>query len=240
MKKLYYDLHLHSCLSPCGDNEMTPYNLVNLAKLLGYDIIAMTDHNSCGNCESAMKVGKSIGITVVPGMELCTREEIHCICLFPDLNSALDFSRFVMGTLPQIKNREKIFGQQLLVDCEDNILGKQELLLTTASSISIDSLPSLTAQYGGVCFPAHIDRSSYSIISALGDFSQGLDVASFELTLDADHRHFLEKYPATRDKIILRSSDAHYLENMREPTQFLELEDNSPRALISFLRGEGK
>ena len=78
------DLHLHSCLSPCGDNDMTPYNLVNMAKLLGYDMIALTDHNSCLNCESAMKVGDSIGLTVVPGMELCTAEEIHCVCLnFP-------------------------------------------------------------------------------------------------------------------------------------------------------------
>ena len=90
--KLYYDLHLHSCLSPCGDNDMTPYNLVNLAKIFGYDIIALTDHNSCLNCESAMKVGEKIGITVVPGMELCTSEEIHNVCLFPSLEKAMDFS----------------------------------------------------------------------------------------------------------------------------------------------------
>ena len=83
--KIFADLHLHSCLSPCGDGDMTPYNLVQMAKLLGFDIIALTDHNTCGNCESAMRVGESIGLTVVPGMELCTAEEIHCVCLFPDL-----------------------------------------------------------------------------------------------------------------------------------------------------------
>lgn len=240
MKKLYYDLHLHSCLSPCGDDEMTPYNLVNLAKLLSYDIIALTDHNTCGNCRSAIEVGNKIGLTVVPGMEICTSEEIHCVCLFPGLDFAESFSHFVHGTLPQIKNNERIFGQQLLVDCEDNILGKEDILLTTASGISIEHLPSLTAQYSGVCFPAHIDRSSYSIISALGDFSEDLAVGAFELTPDADEEYYLKKYPGTKGKTVLRSSDAHYLQNMREPKYYLELEQCSPMALINFLKGDTK
>ena len=89
--KLKYDFHLHSCLSPCGDNDMTPYNLVNMAKLMGYDIIALTDHNSCLNCPAAIKAGQEAGITVVPGMELCTSEEIHTVCLFPTLEKALEF-----------------------------------------------------------------------------------------------------------------------------------------------------
>lgn len=238
MKKLYYDLHLHSCLSPCGDKEMTPYNLVNLAKLLGYDIIALTDHNSCGNCASAIKIGQDIGITVVPGMEICTREEIHCICLFSSLNSAEAFSAYVKGTLPKIKNKERIFGEQLIVDCEDNVIGHEELLLTLASSVSVDDLPSLTNKYSGVCFPAHIDRNSYSIISSLGDFPSGLKVKSFELTPEADGGYYFKKYPATKNKRILRNSDAHYLENMREPEFYLELEENSAQALIELLKGD--
>ncbi|HAS37802.1 MAG TPA: phosphoesterase, partial [Ruminococcaceae bacterium] len=83
--KLYYDFHLHSCLSPCGDNDMTPYNLVNMAKILGLDAIALTDHNTAQNCRAAMEVGKSIGVTVIPGMELCTSEEVHVVCLFDGL-----------------------------------------------------------------------------------------------------------------------------------------------------------
>ena len=127
--KLYYDLHIHSCLSPCGDNEMTPYNLVNMAKVFGYDIIALTDHNSSLNCESAVKIGKEIGITVVPGMELCTSEEIHCICLFPTVERAMEFSVFVRTLMPPIKNKEHIFGEQLVMDCEDGILGNEVLSL---------------------------------------------------------------------------------------------------------------
>ena len=236
--KLYYDLHIHSCLSPCGDNDMTPYNLVNMAKLFGYDIIALTDHNSCLNCESAVKIGEKIGITVVPGMELCTSEEIHCVCLFPTVEKAMEFSAYVRTLMPPVKNKEHIFGEQLIMDWEDKILGKEELLLTTAADISIDYLPDTVESYGGVCFPAHINRSSYSIISSLGDFSEYLRVSAFELTPDADEKEYLEKYKGTQGKIILRSSDAHYLTNMREPEFTVNLPENSAEALIAYLKGD--
>lgn len=236
--KLYYDLHIHSCLSPCGDNDMTPYNLVNMAKIFGYDIIALTDHNTCDNCESAIEAGRQIGLTVVPGMELCTSEEIHCVCLFPTLQKAKIFSTFVKTTMLPIKNKEHIFGQQLIMDTQDGILGKEEILLTTASSISIDSLPDLMEEYGGVFYPAHIDRSSYSLLSSLGDFPPYLKINCFELTPQADEKVYLEKYEETRGKIIIRSSDAHYLENMREPEFFLELPENSAEALIEYLKGD--
>lgn len=236
--RLYYDLHLHSCLSPCGDNDMTPWNLVNMAKILGLDIIALTDHNSCGNCRSAMKVGESAGITVVPGMELCTAEEIHCVCLFDDIGKAEAFSEYVKTTMPPVKNREEIFGQQLLMDEGDGILGKEEILLTVASGISIDGLPELVSEYGGVCFPAHIDRESYSVLSSLGDFPPELNVRAFELTPRADERYYFENYGYLSGKRLLRSSDAHYLENMREREFYLELEENSARALINYIKRE--
>ena len=235
--KLYYDLHLHSCLSPCGDNDMTPYNLVNLAKIFGYDIIALTDHNSCLNCESAMKVGEKTGITVVPGMELCTSEEIHNVCLFPSLEKAMAFSDYIHGTLPPIANREKIFGEQLIMDEGDGILGKEELLLTTASGVSISELNELVDKYDGVCYPAHIDRNSYSIISALGDFHPEVESRCFELTPNAKAEEYFEKYPATKGKLIIRSSDAHYLEYMHEPEFMIDLPENSAQALIDYLKG---
>ncbi len=238
--RLYYDLHLHSCLSPCGDNDMTPNNLVRLAKLFGYDIIALTDHNSCLNCESAVRVGKEAGITVVPGMELCTSEEIHCICLFPDTEKAMLFSDFVKSKMPPVKNREHIFGQQLIMDSEDNVMGQEDILLTTAADISIEYLPELIKEYEGICYPAHIDRSSYSIISALGAFGTHLNVSCFELTPDADEKYYLEKYEGTKNKTIIRSSDAHYLENMREPEFTVDLPENSARALINYLKGDIK
>ena len=237
--RIYYDLHLHTCLSPCGDSDMTPWNTVNMAKLLGLDIIAITDHNSCKNCRSAMKVGEGAGITVIPGMELCTAEEVHCICLFDNIDRAEAFSDFVRGTLPAVKNRERIFGSQLVMDAADTVLGTEEILLTTASSISVDSLPELVRKYGGVCYPAHIDRESYSILSSLGGFPPELKVNAFELTPDADEKQYFDRYEYLKGKRLLKSSDAHYLENMRERKHYLELEDNSIAALIGYLNKEG-
>lgn len=237
--KIYYDLHIHSCLSPCGDKEMTPWNTVNMAKILGLDMIAVTDHNSCGNCRSAMKVGKQAGITVVPGMELCTAEEIHCICLFDNIDKAEQFSEYVKSTMPEIKNREEIFGEQLLMDEADGVLGKEEILLTAATSISIDSLPELVSKYAGVCLPAHVDRESYSVLSSLGDFPPELAVNSFELTPKADADYFYNSYKYLKNKKLLRNSDAHYLESMREKEFFITLEENSASALIEYLNKEG-
>lgn len=234
--RLYYDLHLHSCLSPCGDDDMTPWNLVNMAKLQGLDIIAVTDHNSTGNCRSAMRVGESIGITVVPGMELCTAEEIHCLCLFDDIDKAEEFGRYIKSRMPAVKNREEIFGKQLFMDEADGILGNEEILLTVASSVSIDEVPDLVAEYGGVCLPAHIDRESYSVLSSLGDFPPGLEVNAFELTPTADEEYYFEKYEKLKGKRLMRSSDAHYLESIREREFYLELEENSAAALVEYLK----
>lgn len=237
--RVYYDLHLHSCLSPCGDEEMSPWNLVNMAKILGLDLIALTDHNSCGNCRSAVKVGEVAGITVVPGMEICTCEEVHCVCLFADTDKAEAFSDYIRTTLPPIKNREEIFGRQLFMDEGDTILKTEEILLTTASGIGIDLLPELVREYGGVCFPAHIDRESYSVISSLGDFPEELDVTAFELTPDASEGYWRESCKALEGKLLLRSSDAHYLENMREKEHYIELEENTAPALIEYIKRSG-
>lgn len=233
--KLFYDFHLHSCLSPCGDNEMTPYNLVNTAKIFGYDIIALTDHNSCKNCRAAVQAGHDADLTVIPGMELCTSEEIHVVCLFPDCDKAEQFSAHVRENIPPVKNRTEIFGDQLVMDSTDRVLGTEELLLNTASFFSVDEVPALVRSFGGVCFPAHIDRASYSLISSLGDFPAELDVTAFELTPAADAETYLEKYPATHGKLILRDSDAHYLENMRLPEYTLDLPECSAQAVIDFL-----
>lgn len=233
--KVKADLHLHSCLSPCGDDDMTPYNMVNMAKLLGCDLIAVTDHNSCLNCGSAMKVGKEIGITVVPGMELCTAEEIHCICLFAELENALKFSEYIHGTMPDIKNKPEIYGEQRIMDTEDKILGYEDKLLTLASSVSIDSVFDLVGDYGGACFPAHLDRASYSILSVLGFLYPELKFKAAEFTEKAYLPQYEEKHPLLKNMKIFRNSDAHYLENMIEPINKIELPECSAKALVDYI-----
>ena len=234
--KLYYDFHTHSCLSPCGDGDMTPYNLVNMAKLLGLDIIALTDHNTCRNCEAAVRVGKEIGLTVIPGMELCTAEEVHVVCLFPDCDSAMSFSDYIHSTMPPVKNRPEIFGEQLVMDERDNIIDKEEILLTLASSVSISGICALVDSYGGVCYPAHIDRSSYSVISNLGMITEDMGFCAVEMTAAADKEALIKQHPILEGARIFVDSDAHYLENIKDAENVIDLPENSVQAVIDYIK----
>ena len=216
------DLHIHSCLSPCGDEEMTPYNLVNMAKVMGLDILALTDHNSSLNCPAAARAAEEAGIAFVPGMELTTSEEVHVVCLFPDVDSALAFSSYVAERLPKIKNRLDIFGEQLIMDDRDGILGREKNLLSTASFISIGEVFPLVSGFGGVCYPAHVDRPSFSVVANLA-FAQ------------ADR--LVEEHPLLRKMRLLRASDAHCLENVGSASTELELPCASPQAVIDLLKG---
>ena len=136
MNSYRYDLHLHSCLSPCGDTDMTPNNLVNMAALLGCDIIALTDHNTCRNTPAAVKVGQATDVLVIPGMELCTAEEAHVVCLFETVEDALAFDKYVCAHIPKVPNRPEIFGEQWILNEDDEKIGEISELLITATDIS--------------------------------------------------------------------------------------------------------
>lgn len=235
--KIFYDLHIHSCLSPCGDNEMTPNNIVNMALLSGLNAIALTDHNSCGNCAATAAVAAQAGLTFLPGMELCTMEEAHVVCLFPTLRAALDFEQQVVApTLPPIPNRPDIFGEQILCDEEDEPIGTKDVLLTTASGISVDDVVKLVRAHGGAAIPAHIDRPSYSVTAVLGDLP-AVGFAAVEITAKGDIPTLKAQYAEIGDKPLLLSSDAHYLEDIREAGAWLELAENTPEAIVAALNG---
>ena len=210
---MFYDLHIHSCLSPCGDADMTPNNIVNMAMLNGLDLIALTDHNSTKNCAAAMAVGAEVGVLVVPGMELTTAEDIHAVCLFPTLEVAEAFGARVYEALPPIKNRAEIFGEQLVCDAEDNVVGREERLLITATSISLDDLPELVDSFGGVAFLAHIDRKSNGALAILGSLSEDLDFAWAEVSKLSRAADYHERFPFLS---FVSDSDAHTLVDIAE------------------------
>ena len=240
--KAAYDFHIHSCLSPCGDEEMTPHNFLSLAKLLELDIIALTDHNSCKNCRAAVNAGARLGLTVVPGMELCTSEEIHVICLFPDIDAAEAFSEEVAKRLPNIKNKPGIFGEQTIMDEYDNPVGIEELYLLAATSISLNEAPALVKAHGGVCYPAHIDRDSFALLSTLGGFPPEPGFTCAELSPRADTEKLEAAYPSLREALadvrIMRSSDSHNLEDMLPARDTIELPEITARAVVEVLRNE--
>ncbi len=215
---------------------MTPYNLVNMAKLAGFDIIALTDHNSSLNCPAAIAAGKEAGITVVPGMELCSSEEVHIVCLFPELDAALEFSEYVADGMMKVKNKSAIFGNQFVMDSEDNIIKSVDNLLNTASNISANKAVEAVGKFGGVCFPAHIDRPAFSIISNLGEITEDMGFGCAELTARADTDEYLRKYPILQKMRLLTNSDAHYLENIPDAARTIELEECTAECLVNTLK----
>lgn len=231
--RYFYDLHLHSALSPCGDEDMTPNNIVNMALLKGLDIIALSDHNSAGNLRAAAKAAGS-RLLVIPAIEVESAEEVHIVCYFPSVDRAEQFSEELKAQLPPIENRPDIFGRQLYLNEKDEVTGEEHQLLVCASGLSIEQVFSLTANYGGASVPAHIDRSSSSILSNLGFIPPDLPVSALEIT--AKGRAELEqKYAGFR---ILTNSDAHYLEDIAEPEFSLDLEEKSIDCFLHYLWGK--
>jgi len=227
MNTLFYDLHIHSCLSPCGDDEMTPANIVGMAKVKGLDVIAITDHNSCRNCSAALYHGEKYGVTVIPGMELCTSEEVHVICLFPDLKAALDFDAYVYERLLPIKNQEHIFGKQHILDENDIQIGTVENLLINATDISFDDSFELVKSFGGIAFPAHIDKASTSLLSNLGFIPPDSVFKAAEIKNRGDSQMLQQSHPYLLKCNILFNSDAHYLEDINEPSPQIDAKSNS-------------
>ncbi len=233
--KLYYDFHIHSCLSPCGDADMTPNNIVNYAKIMGYDVIALTDHNTALNCPAVAKIAEENGITFIPGMELCTSEEVHIVCLFYTLEDALNFSEYVKSTMPPIKNKPSVFGEQLICDENDNVIGQEEILLVTASGISTEKVVKKVAEFNGICYPAHIDRSSFSILSNLGTIDEYFGFKCAEIYDIFKEDELKKKHPYLEKLKILSDSDAHYLENMRIPQQIIDVPENNIKSILDYL-----
>ena len=231
-----YDLHIHSCLSPCADDDMTVNNIANLAMLCGIEIVALTDHNSSKNCPAFFSVCETIGITPVAGMEINTREEVHAICLFPSLGAGMEFDEYVAKKMPFFVNNPNVFGRQILVDENDEIIGEEQKLLFAACDIGIDELPALMRKYGGVAVPSHIDRPSNSILSNLGLISPDYEFTYYELKNADSLQKLLPGNPALADAKFIFNSDAHSLAEIASRTPLsIALPNRSAAALIGEL-----
>lgn len=234
--KVAYDLHIHSGLSPCGDNDMTPNNIVNMAYLKGLKVISVTDHNSMLNLKPVMKVANDRGILLVPGIEVTTREEIHILCYFPTVEAGMCFQDIIFNSLPDIENREEIFGSQLLFDREDNVIGQVRKMLLGSSKYSIDEIFTLVQEYDGAFVPAHIDRKSFSILSALGFIPDNIDIKSIEVS-DLNELKNIEKRMSLDKHRVLKNSDAHYLGSISEALHFIDLDNLTAQSVVDYLRG---
>jgi len=243
MSRYTYDLHVHSCLSPCADNDNTPNNLAGMAVLNNIQIMALTDHNSCRNCPAFFTAAKRYGIVPIPGMELTTSEDIHVICLFPELEDALRFNDEVDSLRIRYPNDKEIFGDQLILDGEDEVIGEEPDFLTNATNISYDEVPGIVEKYGGVCYPAHIDREANGVVAILGTLPEEPDFPAVELHFSKNIEAYTKDFHLV-DKLVLVSSDAHYLTDLREDNESLEIPDEPYSGalvrhnLIRIIKGE--
>ena len=230
MMKYAYDLHIHSALSPCADDDMTPNNIAGMAAIKGLDIIAVTDHNSCGNVRAVQKAAEQYKIKVVPGMEIETEEEVHVVCYFPDISSAEEMQKIVRANMLGIKNNEKTFGNQFYMDENDEITGVEENLLVSATMLSFQEVFKTVHEIGGVAVPAHIDRTSYSVISNLGFLPPDVDIRAVEITA-RNLAIWKENYA---DFSIITNSDAHNLGDIAEKEHFLFKSDKKDDFMTEF------
>lgn len=216
------DLHNHSCLSPCGSLEMSPRLLAERAAARGIRIVALTDHNASLNCPAFAAACRSAGLLPVFGMEATVREEVHVLCLFGDLENALDFATDWFALLPRIPNDPVRLGDQVYVDEQEDILGEVDRYLGVAADVGLDQIGPRVASYGGVAIPAHVDRAAFSMTSQLGFVVDGpwaaLECVRLPTSVD------------TRGFPLITSSDAHYPEHIGRRAFELdaEIEELSP------------
>lgn len=215
LRGLRADLHIHSVLSPCADRDMTPGNIVGMARILGLDVIAITDHQSCGNCAAAMAISDAIGgPLVIAGMEVESAEEIHLLCLFPDLQSAVSCEILIRAGMPNLPNRKDIFGEQWLMDEDDERVGEESRLLLIPCGMTCDEIASLVLERGGVCIPAHLDREANSMLVSLGAVPPDFPASFIEVSTQMEPARFMDRHPELSHYGVLVNSDAHRLETL--------------------------
>ena len=204
MRTLKYDLHLHSCLSPCGDMDMTPCNIAGMAHLNEIGLLALTDHNAVDNCPAFFAACGEYGIVPVAGMELTTAEDIHLLCVFETLEAAMSFGKEIRPHRMRIKNRVDVFGEQPILNERDEKIGEEPFFLPAATDLDLCAAAELVASYDGICWPAHIDRDSNGLLAVLGSFPPEPVFRIAELR-EAKNRDLAE------GRAIILSSDAHRL-----------------------------
>lgn len=228
--KCYYDFHIHSCLSPCADMDMTPNSIAGMSYINGLNAIAVADHNTARNIRAVTKAAEEYGVCVVPGIEAESAENIHLLCLFPTIEAAEEMGKFLESHLPPIKNRPDIFGEQWIMNEVDEKTGEIDVLLINATDLPIEEIKAKTESLDGVCVAAHIDREKNGIVATLGCVPDYLQFSTLELSKRAGNYNKEETYKYISD------SDAHTLTNIAEKTSFLEVEKITPDEIIKKLK----
>lgn len=208
------DLHMHTLLSPCGSLEMSPRTIVDTAAARGLDIIGITDHNSTRHCKVIHKLAATRNIAVLCGAEVTSSEEVHCLAFLPDFERLDLFENYLQAHMQDFPNDPEYFGDQVQVDENEEIIYQEERLLIMAIDQDIDEIERQVHALGGIFIPAHINRPAFGLISQLGFVPPDLNYDALELSRHITTKDFKKAYPELADKTFIRSSDAHYVEDI--------------------------
>lgn len=229
---MLYDLHLHSALSPCADNNMTPSLIIGMMSLAKAQAVAITDHNSALNLVAAQKAAEFYNVTLLPGIEVNSAEEIHLLCYFSSVELALEMGEIVYQSLPDIAVDTSIWGEQLVMNEEDEVVGRIDKLLTLASSYSIYEIIRIVESLKGIVVPAHIDKESNSLLAIMGLMHSDLNISTVEFINPKLYQEYMDKGLLPKGLGILRSSDAHCIQQLAEDSLSTLVEDNPIYRLI--------
>ena len=229
------DLHIHTCLSPCTELDMSPKGILTAAKNRKIDILGICDHNSSENSLSVINAAKKMDIKILPGLEVTSQEEVHVLALFDDIKNAQKLQEHVYKNLPG-KNDEEVFGQQVIVNEKEEVLAFNEKLLIGATTIPLDKVVQLIHDYDGIAIASHIDREAFSILGQLGFIPENLELDALEIspriTFEEAEKRYAYNYPLTC------SSDAHYPDDIGKSFTTFLLEECTLSEIRKALKNE--
>jgi 3',5'-nucleoside bisphosphate phosphatase len=218
LKEYKADFHIHSCLSPCGDLDMTPRNIVDKALALGLDLIAISDHNASENIAALIKSAEGTQLSILPGMELTSSEEVHVLALFENLDSIRQFQKIVYKNLISVEIDQRMMQDQVVVNEKDEVEGFNEFPLLGASLLSLEEIVEKIHQMNGLVIASHVDKVSYSIIAQLGFIPDNLQLDGLEISPFSKVEEAREKFSECNRFPIVTFSDAHYLKDLGSRT----------------------
>lgn len=231
MKFFKGDLHIHTCLSPCADLDMSPKKIIEKSKEEKLEIIGICDHNTIENLKPTISLGKKNNIFVLPGMEVTTKEEVHLLCFFKDLEIANLFQKIVYDNLENLKE-ERLIEDQIIVDEEENVLGFCEKALFSAVNLNIEKIVEIVHSYEGIVIASHIDREAFSIIGQLGFIPENLSLDGLEIAFELKNEYKKFNLP------LIKSSDSHYLHQIGKRFTEFYLEDTNFEEIIFALKNK--
>ena len=214
------ELHLHTVLSPCASIEMIPPLIIQEAESKGINLIAISDHNAIENIEAVMQAAQGSSVTVLPGIELQTREEIHSLCLFNDLEQIQAFYKEISPSFPAIKNNIEFFGEQFVVDKTGDFIRRLERLLISSSSLTLKEAWQIVNKNQGLLIPAHVNRSAFGLFPVLGFIPSDIELEILEISRHISPAQAVKEYPQLKNYHLIQSGDAHFLEDIIAPNQF--------------------